>query len=70
MNHLQSNRFDLMAKYLYIKSKDKEYKTNFFETLYHKHLITFNNCWEYPGTKLNIKDFFIHFDILINDIKI
>ena len=69
MIHLPSNRFDLMAKYLYVKSKDKQYVTEFFKTLYHKHLITFNNCWEHPGIKTNIKQFFIHFDILINNMK-
>jgi len=69
MIQIPSNRFDLMAKYLYIKSKDKEYATDFFKTLYHKHLITFNNCWEYPGTKTNIKQFFTHFDSLINNMK-
>ena len=40
-------RFDLMAKYLYIKY----IHINYYKELYHKHIITFNNCWEYPGTK-------------------
>ena len=44
-------RFDLMAKYLYIKAKDKELKTDFFKELYHKHFITFNNQKVYPKLK-------------------
>jgi len=67
MKLITPNRFDLMAKYLYVKYKD--FNTNFFKTLYHKHIITFNNCWEYPGTKKNIEEFFIEFDKLIDSIK-
>ncbi len=70
-------RFDLMAKYLYIKAKDKELKTDFFKELYHKHFITFNNCKEYPDltrgekglTKNNINDFIKSFDNLIDNMK-
>ena len=62
-------RFDLMAKFLYIKYREKEVHTAFFKNLYHKHLITFNNCWEYPGTKMKIEDFFKEFNILIDSIK-
>ena len=32
--YLKSSRFDLMAKYLYIKSKDKKFDTDFFKNLY------------------------------------
>lgn len=58
-------RFDLMAKYLYIKYKN----IDFYRELYHKHLITFNNCYEYPGTKKNIDDFITSFNDLIEDMK-
>ena len=50
-------RFDLMAKYIYIKFKTNDIDTNFHIDLYHSHMITFNNCWEYPGTKKGIEDF-------------
>jgi len=62
-------RFDLMAKYLYIKYKDLNINSNYFKELYHNHIITFNNCWEHPGTKTNIDDFYKAFDELINNIK-
>ena len=58
-----------MAKLLYIKSKEKHLNTNYFKELYHKHIITFNNCWEYPGTKTSIEDFYNNFDALIDDMK-
>ena len=32
--------------------------SNYFKELYHNHIITFNNCWEHPGTKTNIDDFY------------
>tara|TARA_B110001450_G_scaffold248438_1_gene264642 strand:+ start:624 stop:2366 length:1743 start_codon:yes stop_codon:yes gene_type:complete len=74
--YIVPERFDLMAKYLYIKSKDKSYDTNFFKELYHKHIITFNNCHELPDPtiknnieKVNIKDFLDSFDKLIKNIK-
>ena len=60
-------RFDLMAKYLYLKNKN--YNTNFYKELYHKHIITFNNCWEHPGIKTCIEDFFNEYNQLIDNIK-
>jgi len=67
MEELFYKRFDLMAKYLYVKYKN--INSNFFIELYKQHIITFNNCWEYPGTKTCIEDFFNSFDLLIEDIK-
>ena len=58
-------RFDIMAKYLYIKHKG----IPFFKELYHHHIKTFNNCWEHPGTKKNIQEFFDGFDALIENMK-
>ena len=76
MNILSPQRFDLMAKYLYIKSYDKEYKTNFFKKLYISHFKTFNNCYELPDnhssvkiTKKNEDDFINEFNKLIEDMK-
>ena len=70
-------RFDLMAKYLYIKAKDKELNTEFFKELYHKHIKTFNNCKELPDlclgeknvSKSNIEDFYKNFDKLIKSLR-
>jgi len=68
MDKIYYTRFDLMAKYLYIKYKNID--SIFFKELYKQHIITFNNCWEYPGTKTCIDDFYKNFDFLIEDIKI
>ena len=70
-------RFDLMAKYLYMLSIDKNLKTDFFKELYIKHLITFNGCKELPDTsrgesgiaKNNVNDFIISFNNLIENLK-
>lgn len=70
---IHPSRFDLIAKYLFIKAKDKQLNTKFFKDLYHNHIITFNNCKEFPDTtrdetsisKLGIKDFFDTFELLI-----
>ena len=74
--YLSSCRFDLMAKYLYIKSKENKLNTDFFKDLYHNHIITFNNCNELPDSenpnqkaKKNIEDFYESFDNLIDNIK-
>jgi GR25 family glycosyltransferase involved in LPS biosynthesis len=76
IKYIVPERFDLMAKYLYIKSEDKKYNTNFYKELYHKHILTFNNCYELPDPtikdnikKENIKDFLDSFDKLIKNIK-
>ena len=69
-------RFDLMAKYLYIKAKDKQLTTNFFKELYHQHLVTFNNCTELPDltrgetaiSKSGIEDYYKNFDLLLKNL--
>ena len=66
---ITSNRFDLMAKYLYVKHFHIKKHTNFFIELYKSHINTFNGCYEYPGTKNNINDFIQSFDNLILSIK-
>lgn len=66
---ISPKRFDLIAKYIYIKFKARNIKTSFYYDLYHAHMKTFNNCWEYPGTKTNIKEFITAFDKLINSIE-
>ena len=61
-------RFDLIAKYLYIKYY-YNYKIDFYLNLYKTHIDVFNKNWEYPGTKTNIEDFIKSFNILIEKIK-
>ena len=66
---MYSNRFDLMAKYLYIANYENKIKSIFYENLYKNHIEVFNKCWEYPGTKVNIQDFIDSFNNLIQSFK-
>lgn len=71
-----TNRFDLMAKFLYIESYDKKYETDFYKKLYENNIYIFNGCKEpidptNPDSKAknNINDFINEFNFLIEDIK-
>ena len=74
MNNLNTEllipcRFDLMAKYIYIKFKENHIEIPFYKELYKAHINTFNNCWEHPGTKSGIDEFFDSFNKLIDNMK-
>jgi len=66
---LLTQRFDLMAKYLYVKYKNFNLHTEIHIDLYREHIRTFNNFKEVDNNKNNEKDFFQSFDNLINDMK-
>jgi hypothetical protein len=74
---LKPQRFDFMAKLLYVYSYDNRLNTHFFRDLYENHMITFNGCKELPDstidgcgiTKNNIHDFFKDFHSLIENMK-
>ena len=73
---ISPTRFDLMAKYLYIKFREKNTECNFHKEMYHKHLQTFNNCFELQDPSLpsqkpkkSIEDFITSFDALIDSMK-
>ena len=66
---INQNRFDLMAKLLYIKNFEKNIHSIFYEKLYKEHINTLNKNWEYPGTKVKIEDFIESFNNLITSIK-
>ena len=74
---LSPERFDFMAKLLYVYQYDKQYKTTFFTELYKGHMQTFNGCKEAPDstvfgcgvTKNGIQDFFDAFHSLLDDMK-
>jgi hypothetical protein len=72
--YLAPQRFDLMAKYIYVKFQDKKINTNFHIELYKKHLETFNNCKEYINKfsfeeKIGSDKFIEKFNFLIENIK-
>ena len=69
INYIIPCRFDLMAKYLYIKYKHIQINSTFFIELYQNHIATFNNFNEYPGIKKGKDTFLKSFDALIDDIK-
>ena len=69
VKYISPKRFDFMAKYLYIKFRELGTNTPFYYNLYCEHIRTFNNGWEYPGTKTKIEDFIKSFDNLILNIK-
>ena len=62
--YITHHRFDLMAKYLYLKYN----KSKFYQELYEKHILTFNQAWEEPRKKC-IKDFVSSFKEIKNSIK-
>lgn len=74
---LRPERFDFMAKFLYVKGYDREYNTDFYRRLYEAHLNTFNGCYELPDStnteagveKKNIDDFLGAFHSLIKSLK-
>lgn len=68
-NYKIQYRFDLGAKYFYIKCFLKKINTMFHKELYHQHMITFNNCIEKNSTKNNIEHFYREFDNLIENMK-
>ena len=63
--YITHQRFDLIAKYLYLKYNNYE----FYQELYQKHIITFNQGWEHPGNKTKIEDFIQSFEKLIESMK-
>ena len=67
--YLISERFDLMAKLLYIQNYDKQIDSNFYTELYKQHIDVFNKNWEHPGTKTNIIEFISEFNKLIESFK-
>jgi hypothetical protein len=68
IKYITPNRFDLMAKLLYIRYGYFE-NINFYKDLYTAHIKTFNNYWEHPGIKTKKEDFVLTFNNLIENIK-
>lgn len=74
---LPPQRFDLMAKYLYIFAKHHNLKTQFYRDMYIAHIRTFNNFIEPPDSNLNEKEvskqgcevFVSRFDALIDSLQ-
>ena len=70
INKLLVQRFDLLAKFIYIKFRENKIETNFHVELYREHIRTFNNFKEIDNNKNTEEDFFSSFNRLIEDIKI
>ena len=74
--YIYPERFDFMAKYLYIKYYEKKYKTDFFIDLYKQHINSFNGgkeekdiTIEKQNDKNGLDDFIINFNTLIDNMK-
>ena len=67
--YIISERFDLIAKLLYIQNYDKKIDSKFYIDLYKQHIDVFNKNWEHPGTKTNIEDFTSAFNKLIESFQ-
>jgi len=67
---LTPERFDLLAKYIYIKFKDLKIESNFGKELYLEHIKAFNNFFENDESQKNGKAAFLYaFDDVINSIS-
>ena len=66
-NYNLQYRFDLGAKYYYLDCYYRNIKCNFYKEVYEKLMISFNGCWEWPGTKTKIEDFFESYEKLIDN---
>ena len=53
-----SNRFDVMLKYMLVKSRDMNFCTPFYEDAYKNHLKVWNNFIEYDNSDKNSYDKF------------
>ena len=67
---LTPERFDLLAKYIYIKHCEANIKSNFAEKLYLKHIEVFNGFYEADGSnKIGGEAFLESFKTLIKSVK-
>jgi FkbM family methyltransferase len=68
---LKSQRFDLLAKYLYVKYRVNEIKTDWYLNLYIDHIRAFSSgsFREGDGLKNNLDDYINSFNLLIDNIK-
>jgi hypothetical protein len=70
INLLTYNRFDLLAKYLYVKFKDKNIDSEFGKEIYLEHIKAFNGFVESDESNKVGKDSFLKsFDNLIESLK-
>jgi glycosyltransferase involved in cell wall biosynthesis len=63
------NRFDIAAKTFYVRNKQKNSKSKFYEEIYIRHLEVWNNFQEKFPPKATKEEFLQSFDYLIDDIQ-
>ena len=66
---LNGKRFDLFAKYIYLKYYLMGVETDWYVRLYNNHILVFNGAWEYPGDKTKESEFTDSFNTLIKSIS-
>lgn len=67
--YLNPQRFDVIAKYIYVKFYKMNLNTNFHVKLYQDHIYIFNGGYENPGKKKNVNDFVTAFNELIESFE-
>ena len=68
---LNSNRFDVLLKYLFLSIKEQKLEIEWFNKLYKEqiNILSGGSYAEGDGTKNNIEDFIVSFEKLINNVK-
>lgn len=66
---LNGKRFDLFAKYIYLKHYLLDIKSDWYIRLYKDHILVFNGGWEHPGFKKDPEDFVTSFNSLIKSVS-
>lgn len=62
-------RFDIVAKYMYAKFKERDIKSDWAKKVYTEHIHVWGNYREYDGSKNSLDDFLNTFDKTLNSIK-
>jgi len=66
---LKHNRFDIAAKHIYARHREKGVESDWHKKLYIEHIKVLNGGFEINPKKDNINDFLSHFNNLLDSIK-
>lgn len=67
---VNASRFDILAKLLYARYRNRDSYTGWVSDLYDAHIMAFNGGWEYPGdSKTKIEQFRPSFDALLDSVR-
>lgn len=69
INLLRENRFDINAKTIYGRHREKNVQSNFYKALYLSHIKAWNNFYERDPRKNSPQDFINAFDSVLDSVK-